>query len=51
MGPCQVSSFGSVRMPKTETILEEGHQQLILQIASEFQVVGFLCVTGKKRIK
>jgi hypothetical protein len=51
MGLCKVSSFSSVRMLATETILEEGYQQIMLQIASEFQVVGSLCLTGKKEIK
>ena len=32
----------------TETILEEGYQQKMLQIALDFQVVGSFCLTGKK---
>jgi len=48
-GPVSSVKLRQCQNAATETILEEGYQQKMLQIALEFQVVGYFCLTGKKR--
>jgi len=48
-GPVSSVKLGQSQNAAIETILEEGYQQIMLQIASEFQGVGSLCLTEKKR--